>query len=109
MPRTTCSTSSPSWASQTSCRTDSLRIETRRQTEEREEDVRVEEEREPGDPAVRELEHLEGPRRVAVVREARPVLPERGRAVRPGGRKHARAATTGPRADHPAQNVVAAP
>ena len=58
-------------------RSGALGVEARRQAEQREERVGVEEERELGDPAALELQHLERPRLVAAVR-ARLVLPERG-------------------------------
>src|SRR5215210_4735566 len=107
MRRSNCSSSSTSWASATCCRTE-LRVEPRRQAEEWEQALGVEEERELDDPAVDDLEHLQRPRVIAAARSARLVLPECGRAVRANGRNDARAATTGARPDPPTQDVVPA-
>src|SRR3954469_21973070 len=59
-----------------------LRVEPGRKAEQRENAVGVEEERELGDPAVRDLDHLERPRVEPASALARLVLAEGGRAVR---------------------------
>src|ERR1700687_3174350 len=58
-----------------------LRVEARRQAEQRKEPGGVEEEGELCDPSIRKFEHLQSPRLIAPVR-ARLVLAEGGRAVR---------------------------
>src|SRR3989441_6255369 len=85
-----------------------LALELERQAEQREDPLRVQEERELDDAAVGDLEHLERPRVVALSRIAGLVLPERRRAVCSHGRDDARAATPGAGADPPAQNVLTA-
>jgi hypothetical protein len=66
-----------------------LRLEPGREPEKRENAVRVEKERQLDDPAVRDLDHLQGPRIEAVPGLARLVLAEGGRAVRRARRDHA--------------------
>src|SRR4051812_15946477 len=83
-----------------------LSVEMQWQTEQREQRLGREEERQLPDPAVAQLEHLQRPRLVAAIR-ARLVLPERGRAVGADGRDDARvlAANAGP--EPPGEDVVA--
>src|SRR4029450_3223048 len=87
---------------------DVLRVEPRRQPEEREQRLRLEEEGELDDLAVLDLEHLERPRVVAAARLARLVLAERGGAVGGPRRDHLRALAADTRAVPPRQDVVAA-
>src|SRR5204863_9906820 len=84
-----------------------LRVEPRRQPEEREERFRVEEERQLLDPAVPHLEHLERPRLVAAA-GSRLVLPEGRRAVPAHGREEPGAAAPDPGPEPPGEDVVAA-
>src|SRR5436309_8450152 len=77
----------------------SLEVDSSRKAEEREQRLRVEEERELDDPAVLDLEHLQRPRIEARPALARLVLAERRRAVRGEGRDHLRAAAAAARAD----------
>ena len=78
-----------------------LRVEARRQAEQREQRLGAEEERELDDAAVLDLEHLQRPRVVALAGLARLVLAERGRAVRGRRRDDARAAAADAGAEPP--------
>src|SRR6202165_2082640 len=79
-----------------------LRVEARRQAEQRKEPGGVEEEGELCDPSIRKFEHLQSPRLIAPVR-ARLVLAEGGRAVRADDGNHARAAAAVSRSEPPCQ------
>src|SRR3954453_17037852 len=100
--RAGCAIWSTSWA----CGTRS--VQPRRQSEEREDRLRRQEERELDDLAVLDLEHLQRPRVVAGPGLARLVLTERRRAVGGDGREDLRAATGDAPAHPPAEDLVAA-